>query len=299
MNKALLDKINQKYEDLGENPEAYLQGLLHAKPINYWDYIEVDTLLSLQKPKTDFKDEVVFIMYHQVTELVLKLMIHEIEQVTEAPKLTNAFTIEKLGRLQRYTDMLITSFDVMKDGMNYEDYNKFRFSLTPASGFQSAQFRELELMCTPIDHLINAEEQKNMPDNASIAEKFNHIYWQAAGYNKTTGHKTRTLKDFEEKYLADFIALTKKMKGKTLQEQLNKLPSPSAEVFEAARNFDFAYNVKWPLTHLRTATRYLEKKGEKKAATGGSDWKKYLHPKFQQRQFFPELWKDQSILDWA
>ena len=65
----IIDKINEKYQNLGENPETYLKGLLHAKPINYWDYIEVDTLLSLQKPRTDFKDEEIFIMYHQVTEL--------------------------------------------------------------------------------------------------------------------------------------------------------------------------------------------------------------------------------------
>lgn len=66
---------------LGENPETYLKGLLHAKPINYWDYIELDTLLSLQKSRTKFKDEEIFIMYHQVTELFLKMMLHEIKQL--------------------------------------------------------------------------------------------------------------------------------------------------------------------------------------------------------------------------
>ena len=71
----LVNQIKEKYEKLGENPETYLKGLLQAKPINYWDYIEVDTLLSLQKPRTNFKDEEIFIMYHQVTELFLKLRI--------------------------------------------------------------------------------------------------------------------------------------------------------------------------------------------------------------------------------
>ena len=299
MNSDLLAQLEQKYKDLGENPEAYLKGLIHAKPINYWDYIEVDTLLSLQKPRTNFKDEVVFIMYHQVTELVLRLMIHEIKQITDKSKPDEDFLIEKLNRLHRYTDMLITSFDVMKDGMNYDDYNQFRFTLTPASGFQSAQFRELELYCTPIEHLINAEAKADMPNNASTRTKFNFIYWQAAGVDKKTGEKSLTLKAFEDKYLDEFIALTEKMKGQTLCEIIESFSSPSAKLIKASKDFDHAYNVKWPLTHLRTATQYLDKKGERKAATGGSNWKKYLHPKFQQRQFFPHLWKESAILDWA
>jgi tryptophan 2,3-dioxygenase len=91
----IIDKINEKYQNFGENPETYLKGLLHAKPINYWDYIEVDTLLSLQKPRTDFKDEEIFIMYHQVTELFLKLMLHEVKQVAAEPELTESFLLNK------------------------------------------------------------------------------------------------------------------------------------------------------------------------------------------------------------
>ena len=66
MEQTIIHQIEEKYKNLGENPETYLKGLLQAKPINYWDYVEVDTLLSLQKPRTNFKDEEIFIMYHQV-----------------------------------------------------------------------------------------------------------------------------------------------------------------------------------------------------------------------------------------
>ena len=124
--EEIIAALNKKYEDLGENPNAYLKGLLEAKPINYWDYIEVDTLLSLQKPRTDFKDETIFIMYHQVTELVLKMMIHELQQLSEAENTSEEVWINKLTRLNRYTQLLTTSFDIMKDGMNYDDYNTFR-----------------------------------------------------------------------------------------------------------------------------------------------------------------------------
>lgn len=68
---------------MGENPESYPQGLLHAKPITYWDYIEVDTLLSFQRPRSHFEDETVFTMYHQVTELLPKIMRHEIRARTK------------------------------------------------------------------------------------------------------------------------------------------------------------------------------------------------------------------------
>ncbi|MDN6310289.1 MAG: tryptophan 2,3-dioxygenase family protein [Psychroflexus sp.] len=298
MNQNTLDKITEKYENLGENPDAYLEGLVYAKPINYWDYIQVDTLLSLQNTRTDFKDESVFIMYHQITELVLKLMIHEISQICEEEEITEELFIDKLYRLQRYTDMLITSFSVMKDGMSFEDYNQFRMTLTPASGFQSAQFRFLEIYATPLFNLINEKEKEKLPQEPSIETLFEHIYWQSAGLDKKTGKKSHTLKAFEEKYLDEFTRLAYQMKGKTVNEVLLKFESPSEKLITAARDFDNAYNVKWPIVHLRTATHYLEKKGEKKAATGGSEWKKYLHPKFQQRQFFPQLWKDESIMEW-
>jgi tryptophan 2,3-dioxygenase len=84
-NEKIINDIETKYQQLGENPETYLKGLLHAKPINYWDYVEADTLLSLQKPRTNFKDEEIFIMYHQVTELFLKMMVHEIKQLVYEP----------------------------------------------------------------------------------------------------------------------------------------------------------------------------------------------------------------------
>src|SRR5690606_38570420 len=135
-NKELIEALVEKYTNLGENPETYLKGLLQAKPINYWDYIQVDTLLSLQKTRTNHKDEEIFVMYHQITELTLKMMIHEIKQLSEGENLPESVWIEKLNRLNRYTDMLITSFDIMKEGMGYEEYIIFRDALTPASGFQ-------------------------------------------------------------------------------------------------------------------------------------------------------------------
>lgn len=300
MNKdELFSKLEEKYNNLGEKPEIYLKGLLQAKPLNYWDYIEVDTLLSLQKPRTDYPDEEIFIMYHQITELVLKLMIHELKQLTGDNQPTEEMIIDKVYRLRRYTNMLMTSFDVMRFGMDYDEYNIFRSTLAPASGFQSAQFRYLEIFTTPLINLINEDGKKRLSKNPTIEEYFENIYWRDAGYNRQTGKSTLTLQHFEEKYLESFIQLAKKLEGKTLADKFATFKNPSEDLKTAMRDFDHYYNVEWPLVHLKTAQHYLDKKGENKAATGGSQWKKYLHPKFQQRKFFPFLWTEQDIIDWG
>ena len=239
--EELINAIVDKYEAIGENPDNYLKGLLHAKPINYWDYIEVDTLLSLQKTRTDFADEEIFIMYHQVTELVLKLMMHEIKQVTGATEPTEAELIEKLTRMNRYTTMLITSFAIMKDGMSHADYNTFRFTLTPASGFQSAQFRFLELRCTRLPNLINQKGKERLPANPTMDDYFDHIYWRDAGMNRRTGEKTLTLRQFEEKYLDDFKELVVEMEGNTLEEKVMAIENPSDELMKKMRYFDKFY----------------------------------------------------------
>ncbi len=294
MSDDILKQIEDKYNALGENPQHYLKGLYHAKPITYWDYVQVDTLLSLQKPKTNFKDETVFIIYHQVTELVLKLMIHEVQQIFQNEHISEEFFKDKLNRLIRYTDMLITSFDVMKDGMSYEDYNQFRLALTPASGFQSAQFRFLEIYCTPLINLIHHDQRQNLPNQPNIDDYFEHIYWKAAGYNAKTKSKSLTLHLFEDKYLEELKRLAIDIHKNTIYDKFQALENPSKDLIHLMKTFDHAYNVKWPLVHLNTAKHYLDKKGENKAATGGSEWKRYLHPKHQGRQFFPKLWDDDS-----
>lgn len=296
--EEILAKIDEKYENLGENPDTYLKGLLQAKPINYWDYIQVDTLLSLQKPRTDFEDEEIFIMYHQVTELVLKLMIHELKQIT-SKNLAEEILADKVNRLNRYTEMLMTSFDVMRYGMDYDDYNTFRSTLAPASGFQSAQFRFLEIYCTPVENLINSKGKERLPEIPTVEDLFDQVYWKDAGHNRKTGKKSLTLRAFEDKYLNDFIELAEAMKGNTLAEKFLKIDNPSDALKNGLRDMDYLFNVKWPMIHLNTAQHYLNKKGEEKAATGGSNWQKYLHPKYQQRKFFPFLWTEKEILNWA
>ena len=120
---------------IGQKTEDHLNGLLHSKPINYWDYIHTDALLSLQLQRTTLPDEMVFIVYHQINELIFKMILWEIEQVSEKENINAAYFEEKIMRVSRYFDMLTTSFNIMREGMSVEQYMKFRYTLTPASGF--------------------------------------------------------------------------------------------------------------------------------------------------------------------
>lgn len=295
----LIDNIYKKYKGLGDNPETYLNGLLHAKPITYWDYVDLETLLSLQKPRTNFKDESIFIMYHQVTELFLKMMLHEVEQIIDKNEPSVHFFVEKIERLNRYTSMLINSFDIMKYGMNYDDYNTFRATLTPASGFQSVQFRIIELYCTRLENLVNNQGKSRLPKEPTVEDYIEQMYWKDAGRNHKTGEKTLTLTLFEDKYLGQLTALAHKIQGNTIEEKALQLPYIPDALKKALRTFDKLYNIDWPIVHLSTAQHYLDKKGESKAATGGSEWKKYLHPKYQQRKFFPSVWTENEIKNWG
>ena len=75
---------------------SYLDGLLHERYLTYWDYIHLDTLLSLQIPKTHFPDEEIFIGYHQITELYFKLIIHEQKQIIDDKGQKQSFLLKKL-----------------------------------------------------------------------------------------------------------------------------------------------------------------------------------------------------------
>lgn len=298
----LIKDINTKYQDLGENPDPYLSGLGYTNPTNYWDYCEVDTLLTLQKPKTFLQDENVFIMYHQVNELLFKMILSEIEQVSNEDSITLDFFIGKLGRINRYFDVLISSFAIMKYGMDVDQYMKFRDALTPASGFQSVQYRKIEIGCTDLNNLLDARYKHKADEIIGLQSKIDHLYWQAAGKNYKTGAKSLMLSMFEEKYGKELLDTAKKYEHTNLRavyNSLNETDKKSPKLIKAMKALDNKINIKWTMTHYRTAEHYLESSGKPVAATGGSPWKKYMHPKYQKRIFFPELWSEEELDTWG
>ena len=113
-----LRKLEEKYAAMGQDMVSYLDGLLHADYLTYWDYINLDVLLSLQQPKTPIEDEEIFVIYHQITELYFKLILKAINGICDAKICTAAIMIKYLKRCNMYFKQLIDSFDVVIEGMD-------------------------------------------------------------------------------------------------------------------------------------------------------------------------------------
>ena len=304
MNKEeLLKAIEEKYQKLGVPLETMLEGLLHSTPITYWDYIQTDALLGLQIPRTTQPDEMVFIMYHQVNELLFKMILWEIDQISLSKEPITAEKFSKhLMRISRYFDMLCSSFSVMGEGMDVEQYLKFRNTLAPASGFQSAQYRKIEFASTELINLIDARYRDTIDRNSSFRNAFEHLYWQAAGKNHQTGEKSILIKLFEKKYMGDFIDFMEDYNECNLSKKFKQLPEDvqqNKELIEAMRHYDYTVNVKWVLAHYDAAGKYLGGGDKDIEATGGSNWRKYMHPKYQRRIFFPYLWSEDELKNWG
>ncbi|OOG74849.1 tryptophan 2,3-dioxygenase family protein [Algoriphagus sp. A40] len=298
----ILEKIHQleeKFRSSGQDLLSYLEGLLYADYLTYWDYINLDVLLSLQQPKTSFKDEKIFIIYHQITELYFKLIISEMEQIADENPLSETFFKARLERILMYFDHLISSFAMMWKGMEKDQFLKFRMSLLPSSGFQSAQFREIELMATDAFHLIYLSKRAEFDYHSPGDDLFENLYWQHGAIELATGEKTLTLKNFEEKYGKKLIELIESYRRKNLWQKYMDLENGSEALKDLMRSFDLKANVFWPLAHYKSAVRYLQKDPHDIAATGGTNWQKYLPPRFQKVIFFPELWTEKEMEEWG
>ncbi len=301
--EAILKEIDLKYQALHQKTETHLEGLLWSKPITYWDYIQTDALLSLQTQRTTLPDEMVFIMYHQVNELIFKMVLWEMRQIAYNENITIDFFTERLMRISRYFDMLTTSFEIMENGMEVAQYMKFRTTLTPASGFQSAQYRLIEFCATDLMNLIDYRFRDSIDKTTSYEVAFEHLYWQAAGKDYKTGKKSFLLEEFESKYKNVFIHHMQEYNTINIWQKFKQLPEEEQQnpiVVQAMRHLDYTVNNTWVMQHLNVAIKYIEESGMGNGeATGGSDWKKYMHPKYQRRIFFPELWNAEELANWG
>ena len=301
--ETILNQIDSKFKAINQKTDTQLEGLLWSKPITYWDYIQTDALLSLQTQRTTLPDEMVFIMYHQVNELIFKMILWEMQQVSYAENITTHFFTERLERISRYFEMLTTSFEIMENGMEVEQYMKFRNTLTPASGFQSAQYRLIEFCATDLINLIDYRFRSSIDRTTSYEFAFEHLYWQAAGKEYSTGKKSFLLEEFERKYKAVFLSHMQEYNSINIWQKFKQLPledQKNQKLIDAMRHLDYTINITWVMQHLNVAIKYIDQSGLGDGeATGGSEWKKYMHPKYQRRIFFPELWSSDELANWG
>lgn len=294
-----LEKLQKKYAVMGQDLSSYLDGLLYSDYTNYWEYIHLDTLLSLQHPKTQFKDEKVFIIYHQITELYFNLILWEIEQISYNESLTLEFFTQRMGRINNYFRQLETSFSVMLEGMEKDQFLKFRMALLPASGFQSGQYRLIEFCSTDLINLVSTDERTPQLDPTNTDALIQKIYWRKGSTELSSGKGTLTLVQFEEKYMKQFVETATAYRTRNLYQVYLQKFRGIEPAMKVLREFDMLANVEWPLAHLKSAGHYLHKAPDDIRATGGTNWQKYLPPRFQRIHFFPELWTENERQEWG
>lgn len=300
--EEILKAIDEKYEAMGQNPDVHLSGLLYAEPMKYWDFIQVDALLGLQTQRTQLPDEMVFIMYHQINELLFKMILWEIQQISFTENIKPEKFEMHLMRVSRYFDMLSSSFDIMGEGMELSQYMKFRDTLTPASGFQSAQYRKIEIASTELINLIDFRFRKTIDRNTPYEHAFNNMYWQVAGTDHKTGKKNKLMVNFENKYKDELITWMQDFNTVNLWTKFKELPAEyqkDLKLVNAMRHYDHTVNIDWVMHHYNAAAKYLDSGEGNAEATGGSDWHKYMHPRYQRRIFFPELWSASELENWG
>ncbi len=133
------------------------------------------------------------------------MISHEIEQICKNgknvtdigedlgwnEKLDANFFIARLKRVNKYFEALTNSFDIMRFGMEREQFTKFRMSLLSASGFQAASYRYIEIASTDLKYLVHESKRDELAD-AGIVEQLSNIYWRRGAVVEGTGEKTLT-----------------------------------------------------------------------------------------------------------
>jgi tryptophan 2,3-dioxygenase len=226
----------------------------------------------------------------------------EIEQIASRADIDAKFFMERIDRIIRYFKNLENSFEIMVDGMEKEQFLKFRMALLPASGFQSAQYRFIEIGSTDLINLVGMTDREALRNSESLSEMVDKLYWKFGATDLATGKKTLTLQQFENKYMADFAEAATRYKDKNLRQifvrNFQNVPEKD-RIIERLKEYDTYVNIYWPLAHLKSAGRYLKKDPEDIKATGGTNWQKYLPPRFQRRMFFPEFWSPKEQDEWG
>jgi len=171
-------------------------------PLTYWDYLHTEQLFSLQSPRTDAHDEMQFIIVHQVFELWFRLAIYELKGALTALEQGNLRKASQLVR--RVASILRTShqgFDPLMS-MSHEGYAEFRAALAPASGFQSSQFRVIEILLGIERDAVGAEEK---------------FYWEKAV------QAGETFVNFMKRYHQELLEINAEWSQKNLRRSMLRL----------------------------------------------------------------------------
>jgi tryptophan 2,3-dioxygenase len=298
----LIEELTAHFDKDGQQIVTHLEGLLYSNYVKYWDYIRLESLLALQNPRTAYPDEMVFIVYHQITELYFKLVVHELNQVKTTDAITAPIFLKRIERCNWYFGQLINSFEIISVGLDQDQFLKFRVALNPASGFQSVQYRMVEIACTDLINLVHNDMRDKYDDYSTIEELFEELYWKKGATDTKTGVKTLTLRQFEEEYSSKLIQLANEYKSRnvwSVYKRLSLEDQANETIQQALKTLDQHINIDWPLMHYKYALVHLIKNKTFLEATGGTNWKEYLPPRFQKVIFFSALYTKEELDNWG
>ena len=242
--------------------------------ITYADYLALDQLLTAQKPLSDLHDEMLFIVIHQTKELWIKQMLHELGLAVRfvgEDRLAEGY--KAMARISRIQAVMTLSWDVLST-LTPVDYLKFRDVLGTSSGFQSAQFRELEFR-------LGLKEPNFI----------NH-------YDEGSAERARLQKALEEPSLREASHDALRRASFDLGDgSVDAVAAAWLEVYRDADRWFELYELAeklvdiddalagWRHKHVLTVERIIGNK----QGTGGSAGAPYLRSTLEKR-VFPELW---------
>jgi tryptophan 2,3-dioxygenase len=242
--------------------------------MTYSQYLQLDKLLSAQVPLSGLHDEMLFVVIHQTKELWLKEMLHELRLavgLVGGDQFSPAY--KALARISRIQSVMTLSWDVLST-LTPVDYLAFRHVLGTSSGFQSAQFRELE-------YRLGIKDERYLKHYPADSEEH-----------------SRLVAALEEPSLREAAINALERRGFDLGERSQE--SVSAAWLEVYRNADRWFDLyqlaeklvdiddalaAWRHKHVLTVERII---GDRQG-TGGSAGAPYLRSTLAKR-VFPELW---------
>ena len=242
--------------------------------MTYADYLALDELLGAQKPLSDLHDEMLFIVIHQTKELWMKELLHELRYaigLVEADRFAEGY--KAMARISRIQAVMTLSWDVLST-LTPVDYLKFRSVLGTSSGFQSAQFREIEFRLGLKDaSFINHYEERSS-ERARLARALaepslreaSHSALERAGFDLGD----RSVEAVSRAWLEVYRDAERWFDLYELAEKLVDIDDALAG---------------WRHKHVLTVERIIGNK----PGTGGSAGAPYLRATLEKR-VFPELW---------
>jgi len=250
-----------------------------AEGLSYGSYLQVPELLSLQRLRSDppAHDELLFIVVHQAYELWFKELLFELQTARDRMFASDVpGAIHLLHRAHEIERLLVEQVSVLET-MSPQDFLEFRSNLSPASGFQSVQFREIEFVSglkdeRIVEHLGDDDEERarllGRLDEPTLWDAFRDLL-AASGLPMPPDDPTRR------------------------SEALVRMAREHADLFalsEALLTHDELFAL-WRLRHVLMVERQIGSK----TGTGGSSGASYLRSTLD-RRFFPDLWELRSQL---